>query len=91
MDAVCGVGLGHLGGLRGLFLARHGLLGPLRAGSGAAVAASLAAGLAVSSGLLFYHYRRQESYPTFEEIVFAFVLFVSSINFLWMAPLLFFL
>lgn len=55
------------------------------------VATALAAGLAISSGLLFYHYRYQESYSTFEEIFFAFVLFVSSVNLLWLAPVLFFL
>jgi hypothetical protein len=55
------------------------------------VATALAAGLAASSGLLFYHHKHQESYRTFEEIFFAFVLFVSAVNFLWLAPVLFFL
>ena len=55
------------------------------------IGTALAAALAASSGLLFYHHRRQESYTTFAEIVFAFFLFVSLVNFLWMAPVLFFL
>jgi hypothetical protein len=55
------------------------------------VAAALLSGLVVSSGLLFWHYRRQESYMTFESIFFLACLFLSLLNLLWIAPVLFFL
>ncbi len=55
------------------------------------VAAVLLSGFVVSSGLLFVHYRRQESYMTFESIFFLVCLFISLLNLLWIAPVLFFL
>ena len=55
------------------------------------VAAALLGGFVVSSGLLFWHYRRQESYMTFESIFFLSCLFLSLLNLLWIAPVLFFL
>jgi hypothetical protein len=55
------------------------------------VAAVLLSGLAISSGLLFVYYRRQESYMTFEALFFSVCLFISLLNLLWIAPVLFFL
>ena len=55
------------------------------------VAAVILSGLTVSSGLLFVHYRRQESYMTFEALFFLVCLFISLLNLLWIAPVLFFL
>jgi hypothetical protein len=55
------------------------------------VAAALLSGFVVSSGLLFWHYRRQESYMTFEVMFFLSWLFLSLLNLLWIAPVLFFL
>lgn len=55
------------------------------------VAAAVLAGLTVSSGLLFFHFRVQETYSTFAEILFGVILFVSAVNLLWMAHVLFFL
>ena len=55
------------------------------------VAAALLGGFVISSGLLFWHYRRQESYMTFESIFFLVCLFFSLLNLLWIAPVLFFL
>lgn len=55
------------------------------------VAAALLSGFVVSSGLLFWHYQRQESYMTFESIFFLSCLFLSLLNLLWIAPVLFFL
>jgi hypothetical protein len=55
------------------------------------VAAALLSGFVVSSGLLFWHYQRQESYMTFEWIFFLVCLFLSLLNLLWIAPVLFFL
>jgi hypothetical protein len=48
-------------------------------------------GFVVSSGLLFWHHQRQESYMTFESIFFLVCLFLSLLNLLWIAPVLFFL
>jgi hypothetical protein len=48
-------------------------------------------GLSVSSGLLFVHFRSQESYLTFEAIFFLICFGISLINPLWIAPVLFFL
>jgi hypothetical protein len=45
-------------------------------------------GLCVSSGLLFVHYRSQESYRTFESIFYLACLFLSLLNLLWIAPVL---
>ena len=56
-----------------------------------AVAAVILSALSVSSGLLFVHFRSQETYTTFEEIFFGVVLFVALVNLLWIAPVLFFL
>jgi hypothetical protein len=55
------------------------------------IAAALLSGFVVSSGLLFVHYRRQESYMTFESLCFCVCLFISLLNLLWIAPVLFFL
>ncbi len=55
------------------------------------IAAALLSGFVVSSGLLFWHHQRQESYMTFESIFFLFCLFLSLLNLLWIAPVLFFL
>ncbi len=55
------------------------------------IAAALLGGFVVSSGLLFVHYRRQESYMTFESIFFLICFFISLLNLLWIAPVLFFL
>jgi hypothetical protein len=53
------------------------------------IAAARLSGLVVSSGLLFWHHQRQESYMTFESIFFLFSLFLSLLNLLWIAPVLF--
>ncbi len=55
------------------------------------IAAVLLSGFVVSSALLFVHYGRQESYMTFEALFFLVCLFLSSLNLLWIAPVLFFL
>ena len=55
------------------------------------VAAALLSGFVASSGLLFWHHRRQESYMTFEATFFLSCLFLSLLNLLWIAPVLFFL
>jgi hypothetical protein len=55
------------------------------------VAPALLGGFVVSSGLLFWHYRRQESYMTFESTFFLSCLFLSLLDLLWVAPVLFFL
>lgn len=55
------------------------------------VTAVLLSGLVTSSGLLFFHFNRRESYMTFESLFFAVVLFVSLLNLPWIAPVLFFL
>jgi hypothetical protein len=55
------------------------------------VAAALLSGFVVSSGLLFWHHQRLESYMTFESIFFLVCLFLSLLNLLWIAPVLFFL
>jgi hypothetical protein len=54
------------------------------------IAAVLLSGFVVSSALLFVHYRRQESYMTFE-VLFLVCLFFSLLNLLWFAPVLYFL
>jgi hypothetical protein len=56
-----------------------------------AVAAAILSALSVSSGVLFVHFRSQETYTTFEEILFGVILFVALVNLLWRAPVLFFL
>jgi hypothetical protein len=55
------------------------------------IAAALLSGFVVSSGLLFWHHQSQESYMTFESIFFLVCLFLSLLNLLWIAPVLFFL
>ena len=55
------------------------------------VAALILAGLSLSTGLLFVHFRSQESYPTFEAIFFLVWFAIALVNLLWMVPVLFFL
>jgi hypothetical protein len=55
------------------------------------VAAVILGGLSVSSGLLFVHFRSQESYLTFEAIFFLVCFAIALVNLLWIAPVLFFL
>jgi hypothetical protein len=55
------------------------------------VAAVILGGLSVSSGLLFVHFRSQESYLTFEAIFFLVCFALAFVNLLWIAPVLFFL
>jgi hypothetical protein len=55
------------------------------------VAAALLSGFVVSSALLFWHHQRLDSYMTFESIFFLVCLFLSLLNLLWIAPVLFFL
>jgi hypothetical protein len=51
-------------------------------------AAVILFGLCVSSGLLFVHYRSQESYIPFESIFYLVCLFLSLLNLLWIAPVM---
>ena len=55
------------------------------------VAAVILGGLSVSSGLLFVHFRSQESYLTFEAIFLLVCFAIALVNLLWIAPVLFFL
>ena len=55
------------------------------------VAAALLGGVAFSSGLLFVHYRSEESYMNSEALFFWICLFISLLNLLWIAPWLLFL
>ena len=55
------------------------------------VAAVILGGLSVSSGLLFVHFRSQESYLTFEAIFFLVCFALTLANLLWIVPVLFFL
>ncbi len=55
------------------------------------IAAVLLSGFVVSSGLLFIHYRRQESYMTFETLFFLICFCISLVNLLLITPVLFFL
>ena len=55
------------------------------------MAAVILGGLSVSSGLLFVHFRSQESYLTFEAIFFLVCFALALVNLLWIAPVLFFL
>lgn len=51
------------------------------------VATVLLSGLTVSSGVLFYHFRHgEESYMTFEAIVFFICFALSLCNLLWILP-----
>jgi hypothetical protein len=55
------------------------------------ITAALLGGFVISSGLLFVHYSSQESYMTLESLFFLVCLFISLLNLLWIAPVLFFL
>ena len=55
------------------------------------VAAVILGGLCVSSGLLFVHFRSQESYLTLESIFFLVCFALTFVNLLWIGPVLFFL
>src|SRR3712207_5377892 len=55
------------------------------------VAALILGGLCVSSGLLFIHFRSQESYLTLESIFFLVRFTLALVNLLWIGPVLFFL
>ena len=55
------------------------------------VAAVILGGLSVSSGLLFVHFRSQESYLTLESIFFLLCCAFAFVNLLWIGPVLFFL
>jgi hypothetical protein len=55
------------------------------------VAAVLLSGFVISSGLLFVHYRSQESYMTLESIFFLVCFTLALVNLLWIGPVLFFL
>jgi hypothetical protein len=52
--------------------------------------AALLLGLAVSSGVLFLHHSRQESYATFAEIAFLACFGISACNLLWLIPVVLF-
>jgi hypothetical protein len=53
------------------------------------VAAVILGCLSVSSGLLFIHFKSQESYLTFESIFFLVCFALALVNLLWIAPVLF--
>ena len=55
------------------------------------VAAVILGGLCVSSGLLFVHFRSQESCLTLESIFFLVCFALAFVNLLWIAAVLFFL
>ena len=55
------------------------------------VATVILGGLCVSSGLLFVHFRSQESYLTLESIFFLVCFALAFVNLLWIGPVLFFL
>jgi hypothetical protein len=55
------------------------------------VAALILSGFSVSSGVLFIHFRSQESYLTFESIALLVCFAISLVNLLWIAPTLLFL
>ncbi len=55
------------------------------------LAAVLLFGLVVSSGVLFFYYKDQESYMTFEAIVLLVSFGISLVNLLWILPALFFI
>lgn len=50
------------------------------------VAAAISGGMALSSGLLYFHFKRRETHMTLEVILFGFVCFVSSCFLLWTFP-----
>jgi hypothetical protein len=53
--------------------------------------AVILSGLSLSSGLLFVHYMRRESYTSFEAIFFLVCFGISLVNLLLILPVLFFL
>jgi hypothetical protein len=53
------------------------------------VAALILSGFSLSSGLLFVHFKSQESYLTFEAIFFLVCFALALVNLLWIAPVLF--
>ena len=55
------------------------------------VAAVILSGLTASSGLLFVHFRSQESYLTLESIFFLVCFALALVSLLWIAPVLLFL
>ncbi len=55
------------------------------------LAAVLLFGLVVSSGVLFFYYKAQESYMTFETLVFLVCFVISLLNLVWIFPVLFFI
>ncbi len=55
------------------------------------VAALILSGFSVSSGVLFIHFRSQESYLTFEAIALLVCFAIALVNLLWIAPTLLFL
>ncbi len=83
--------VGALGALGVLFWYDVGLWYFFEVGGVLKIAAVLLGGFVVSSGVLFVHYRSQESYMTFESIFFLVCLFLSLLNLVWIAPVLFFL
>jgi hypothetical protein len=83
--------LGTLGALGVYFWYDVGFWYAFEVGAVLKIAAVLLSGFVVSSGLLFIHYRRQESYMTFETLFFLICFFFSLLNLLWIAPVLFFL
>lgn len=50
------------------------------------VAVTLSGGLAASSGILYFHFKRRATHITLEVILFGFVCFVSSCFLLWTLP-----
>jgi hypothetical protein len=83
--------VGTLGALGVFFWYDVGFWYVFEVGGVLKIAAALLGGFVVSSGLLFIHYRSQESYMTFESIFFLVCWFLSLLNLLWIAPVLFFL
>ena len=55
------------------------------------VAALILSGFSVSSGVLFIHFRSQESYLTLESIALLVCFAISLVNLFWIAPTLLFL
>ncbi len=82
--------LGTLGALGVFFYYDVGFWYFFEVGPILKVAAVLLGGLCVSSGLLFIHFRSQESYLTLESIFFLVCFTLALVNLLWIAPVLFF-
>ena len=83
--------LGTLAALGVFFWYDVGFWYVFEAGAVLKIAAAVLSGFVVSSGLLLVHYRRQESYMTFEVLFFLVCFFFSLLNLLWIVPVLFFL